>query len=252
MPCPISWWNVNVKPTGEALTILKAITSSLTEAELRRDDLWLARTLFAAKFMPYAKRKWKYCAQWNCGDLADAFGRTWTYVSRCLRADLKPPAPSALQAKVVHAFNTPSITKGTFHLFAPAGASGNVRGVDGKLTGQCFFPEHWVCKIGHVYFDPTFDRFNTDPHDLIERAVEYLLRTEDRAVLISTDQRQIYTRRAGECGPFADSWNEIEWAEALKHRGQVPRLPEKERIPPDIWQKILGKAMGGVVPVYSK
>jgi hypothetical protein len=243
MPCPIEWrLYPETDPVGRALIILRQITSGLTQSALRLDEAWLARIVFSQKFMPYAKRNWQYSDKCNCGDLADAFGRTWKWVKR-LRAGLRPPAPpSVLQVGVVNVLNTKSIIKNTYRLFAPAGARGNVRGFDGNLTGRCYFPEHWVCKIGSAYYDPTFDRLTTTPRDLVEREVTSLLRTDRRAVLVSTDLRFIYTRRAVECPPFADSWNEIEWAEALKHRGQVPRLPEPERIPPDIWQEVIRKS----------
>ena len=117
-----------------------------------------------------------------------------------------------------------------------------MRGPDGILNGQCYFALHTICKIGTAYFDPTFDLFTTRPLDLVEREVDRMWSVGDHAVLVSNDLRYIYTRNPVVCGPFADSWNEIPWAEALKHRGQVPRLAEQERIPAPVWQDIIRKA----------
>lgn len=238
MPCPIVW-NPMTPPSSPARAILEAMTSRLEERALRLNETVLCKNIFSQNFMPYAKKNWTYGQYCNCADLSAAFQLTWIWVKR-LRSGLIPPLASVMNA-TPFTIESAVVTKPNFRLFKPAGENGNIRDAHGALTGKCYFANHVVCKIGAVYFDPTFDRWTTNVDDLEEREVTIAWRSGERSVLVSRDSRFLYTRRPGNCGPFADSWNEITWAEATACRGQLARLPEAERIPPDTWKEIFAK-----------
>jgi len=241
MPCPIQWNDINKDPRDPGLTILKSITSGVSKLMLGYEEAWLARLVFSNHFMPYAKKNWSY-SQCNCADLSEAFQLTWFYVKR-MRTEQHVKAPLVSLKVERPEIAGYVITKDKYKLFDATGVGGNVRDTGGKLTGRCYFASHTYCKIGTVYFDPTFDRHGTDTDELIERKLKSIGRTESRdGIRVSTDMRWIYTRRPTPCGPFADSWNEITWQEAQPCRGQIARLPAAERIPEDIWKQLIVQA----------
>jgi hypothetical protein len=230
---------VTPKPTGAALKILNEITSQIKPLEWNFIESSLVKKAFGY-FMTYAKSKWKYNGRdCNCTDLAQAFRLTWYGVRHSL-AERKPMHRTSLKPDTVLG-NTHQyfITKKEYKLFAPADANGNVRDSNGNLNGKCYFPEHWVCQIGSQYFDPTFGNIYTEKDTFIEHKLNVLFMQGERKVLCSLDKKLLYTRRNEVCGPFGDSWNEIEIKEAMKYGGQMPRLPEQEQIPKDIWKAFI-------------
>jgi hypothetical protein len=85
-------------------------------------------------------------------------------------------------------------------------AHGNVRAQNtGMMDGRCLFPIHWICKIGMMYFDPTYDRSTANPEDIVERKLTKLT----PGLWISKDRQFLYAHNRVPALKFSDSWNEL-------------------------------------------
>ncbi|MCX6632555.1 MAG: hypothetical protein NTW28_33540 [Candidatus Solibacter sp.] len=183
----------------------------------------LAHSLFKWNFMPYARRNWAYDASMcNCEDLAMALQAAWSY----LRTRPGGPTNLAMLGKAEKLKCSPyaMITK-PWQVFAGP-ARGNVRRpLDGKLDGRCLFPNHWVCKIGLTYFDPTFDRTTTNSADAVER---HLMRLNLHLWVTKDAPRFLYLQNRADPAPqFADSWNELDaagWISAEDWKAKTARF----------------------------
>ena len=65
--------------------------------------------------------------------------------------------------------------------------------------------EDWICKIGIMYFDPTYNRSSLTPGDVVERILAKLT----PALWLSEDRRFLYARNLDAAPRFTDSWNEM-------------------------------------------
>jgi hypothetical protein len=237
------------KPDGTAFDILTSIIPGLSPEEDKKVGASLARIIFNNYFMPFAAKKWEYSgSSCNCLDLAAAFSITWYWILY-LKQELNTLTHPFLKPEAVKCnSNNFFITKKEYKLFAPKDTNGNVRDSNGALTGRSYFAEHWCCKIGNQYFDPTFNRIYERLDEFIEKQLISLYAQGLQKVLSTSDLKFFYTRRSVICGPFSDSWNEITLQEAMKYGGQIERLPQQERIPKDVWQNTIMKKLSVIKP----
>ncbi|MCE5347250.1 MAG: hypothetical protein LLG13_13320 [Bacteroidales bacterium] len=255
---PINWNpRIESEPRPVARIVLDKIMSQVKPVFLMtREGLPLAMTVFEA-FCKYAMDNWSYGfpdpakgligRNVNCEVLTVAFKDTWIWANR-ERRRLYPHIRS-IEMEPMEVENRNFVTKGSFMLFAPRPNYGNVRHPRGNLTGKYLFVSHTVCRIGSHFFDPTFCVYYRYWNDFIERELDtenWRDKESVRVVRISTDKKYFYTRRAKECGPFTDSWNEIPVLEALKYHGEMPY---------PLWSKeeyIPNEAFGKLLPGYDK
>lgn len=167
---------------------------------------WLSKFLFTNNFMPYAKSHWAYEGSLcNCEHLSSALNAVWSYVKGVKRPKGLEPLPAAEKVSCLGTISTDGIITKAERVFAGV-AHGNVRAQTSGLTdGRCLFPVHWVCKIGTLYFDPTYDRFTTNPEDIVQRKLTKLT----PGLWISKDRQFLYAHNWLRAPQFSDSWNEM-------------------------------------------
>ncbi len=189
----------------------------------RLPESQLAHSMFKWNFMPYARRNWAYDASMcNCEDLANAFQAAWHYFKN--RPGSPPNLAMLNKAEKVKCSPYAMITK-PWQVFAGP-ARGNVRRPqDRELDGRCLFPNHWACRIGPVYFDPTFDRTTFNSGDVVERS----LRKLSLLLWVTKDTPYcLYLRNQANPAPqFADSWNEMDatgWISAVDWKAKTARF----------------------------
>ena len=203
-------WNPNVAPTGEALVILNAILQGIDFDALPNtaSGADLSKRIFTDNFMPYAKAHWTYgsgVGLCNCEDLAEAFQLTWLRVKQiCDHEGVRSLLATKEDLSMVIMQKMP-----VFNIAADS--NGNIKTEHGELTGKCYFPVHWFCKIGSVLFDPTYSRWTTDKNDKVDRHVK----KGCPRLLMSQEGPCVYIRDSEAAPGFVDSWIELPVGDAL-------------------------------------
>jgi hypothetical protein len=168
---------------------------------------WLPQKLFTLNFIPYAKSHWTYDgSRCNCEDLSSALWAVWDYIKSVKRSAKESPLP---KADKVSCLTTGGMITKAKPVFA-GHARGNVRLQSTGLTdGRCLFPVHWICKIGNVYCDPTYNRMPVNPQDIVEREIKKL----SPCLFVAKDGSFLYARSTTDRAPgFSDSWREMKGA----------------------------------------
>ncbi|MDD5296820.1 MAG: hypothetical protein PHU46_07900 [Rhodocyclaceae bacterium] len=169
---------------------------------------WLAKELFLKNFMPYANVHWPYHGgTCDCQALSQTLTATWDYI-RFKRGKDQGELPKCDVVWVrEEGYGNAIIAKSlpmVGHL-----AHGNIR-VNGMLDGRALFPNHWLCRIGTVFYDPTYDRIAYDKTDCVERYLtrkltEHLWLDAGATGLPFIYARDEYDRPAG----FSEAWHEL-------------------------------------------
>ncbi len=202
-----------------------AIVSAILDRaplNLRTPGEMLPGELFLRNFMPYAKDHWSYEGTYcNCEDLSRALLATWDFIR--FKRKAMGPLPELAGAEVVSCLGLERdgiITKSMPVFQGPA--RGNVRNPDGALDGRCLFPIHYVCRIAHAYYDPTYDRSTAFPGDIVVRKLVKL----GPDFWLAHGSTHLYVHNRIAAPGFGDSWDEVSatpWITAEEWKSETAR-----------------------------
>lgn len=182
--------------------------------------------LFRDYFMPYAEMYWKYDAgPCNCQDLADALARTYLYVQK-VRKESNLVGVMPLPECPVTAIDGARgfITKPRLRAVGGV-ARGNVMSLAaGALDGRCYFPNHWFCKFGAKYYDPTFGIVSADRRQTVDCVTE---RAFGQLRIKDTAPSRLYACDSTRPAPrFSNCWVELDadgWLSAEEWKSRTAR-----------------------------